>query len=197
MVKKLTTALFAFLFASCSPPPVDPFDRAIELEMQGLYAEAIAVLDTLIAADSTHIAAWVSRGNNKIQLRDYPGALDDLKAAARIRSQKYGFMQVELMGRLNDPKDVPLDELYFSRGVAYFYADSINQAYSDLSFCIKHNYSMQESLYWRGCTYWKAGMKTEAYFDFVNVIRLSAEDDEYAISAQKYLDLLGANKPKE
>lgn len=218
----LTIALISFLTVSCSTRD-SLFNKATELENQGAYAEAIVVLDQLISSDpsylpayisrgdnktelrkyseaindysyvinhdSTYIVAWVNRGNNKLEVNDYHGALADLKAALRIRNQIHGPAQLILYNTLTDPKDVRFEEIYLSRGIAYWYTDSISQAYNDFNYCINLNYEVIESLYWRAYTYWKAGNEAKAYLDFLSVIRLGGENSR-VMEAQKNLTIL-------
>lgn len=216
-----------FLFVSCTTRD-SLYNKATELENQGAFAEAIALLDRLISSDptylpayisrgddktelkqyseaikdysyvinhdSTYIVAWVNRGNNKLEVNDYPGALADLKTAMRIREQVYGPVQVILYNTLNDPKDVRFEEIHLSRGIAYWYADSIKQAYHDFNSCINQNYEVIESLYWRAYTYWKAGDEAKAYLDFLSVIRLGGEEDSRVAEAKNNLTRLNVQK---
>ena len=89
-----------------------------------------------------------------------------------------------------DPKDVALEEICLQRGIAYWYVDSINKAYSDLNYCIDQKYEVVCSYFWRAYVYWKAGKEKEAYNDFMTVILQGRADDDYVIQAQQNLKLL-------
>lgn len=133
--------------------------------------------------------AWLNRGNANLELNNYQSAIDDFNAAERIKREVYGCAQVIFYDKI-DPKDVALEEICLQRGIAYWYVDSINKAYSDLNYCIDQKYEVVCSYFWRAYVYWKAGKEQEAYNDFMTVILQGRADDDYVIQAQQNLKLL-------
>ena len=97
-------------------------------------------------------------------------------AAERIKQEVYGCAQVIFYDKI-DPKDVALEEICLQRGIAYWYVDSINKAYSDLNYCIDQKYEVVCSYFWRAYVYWKAGKEKGAYNDFMTVILQGQDDD--------------------
>ena len=153
------------------------------------YSEAIKDYCYVIRQDSTYIMAWLNRGNANLELNNYQSAIDDFNAAERIKQEVYGCAQVIFYDKI-DPKDVALEEICLQRGIAYWYVDSINKAYSDLNYCIDQKYEVVCSYFWRAYVYWKAGKEKEAYNDFMTVILQGRADDDYVIQAQQNLKLL-------
>lgn len=153
------------------------------------YSEAIKDYCYVIRQDSTYIMAWLNRGNANLELNNYQSAIDDFNAAERIKREVYGCAQVIFYDKI-DPKDVALEEICLQRGIAYWYVDSINKAYSDLNYCIDQKYEVVCSYFWRAYVYWKAGKEKEAYNDFMTVILQGRADDDYLIQAQQNLKLL-------
>ncbi|MCC8170243.1 MAG: hypothetical protein LIP00_00345 [Parabacteroides sp.] len=153
------------------------------------YAEAIKDYCYVINRDSTYITAWVNRGCAKSELNDYKSAIDDFNAAERIKHEVYGYAQVIFYDKIN-PNDVPLEEICLQRGIAYWYADSLNKAYSDLNYCIDREYEVVCSYFWRAYVYWKAGKEKEAHNDFMTVISQGRADEDYVIQARQNLKIL-------
>lgn len=153
------------------------------------YSEAIKDYSYVIEEDSTYITAWVNRGNAKLELKNYKDAISDFNAAERIKQKVYGHAQIVFNNKV-DPKDVPLEEICLQRGIAYWYIDSINRAYSDLNYCIDQKFEIVCSHFWRAYVYWKAGKEKDAYHDFATVVLLGKADDDYVIQAKENLQIL-------
>ena len=99
-------------------------------------------------------------------MNNYQSAIDDFNAAERIKQEVYGCAKVIFYDKI-DPKDVALEEICLQRGIAYWYVDSINKAYSDLNYCIDQKYEI-----------------------VMTVILQGRADDDCVIQAQQNLKLL-------
>ncbi len=74
------------LFVSCRGDC--HFDKALQLEQEGRYTEAIKHLDIVIDRNPKHYRAYINRGADKSELRDFNGAIEDYTFAIKIDSTK-------------------------------------------------------------------------------------------------------------
>lgn len=76
--------------------------------------------------------------------------------------------------------DIPAADLFYNRGIAFYYGRDLSRAFNDFSFCILHEYKLGKAYLMRGAIYEEIGKKDKACEDFSNSkIYGNTEADEY------------------
>jgi len=142
-------------------------NRAVDKSILEDYTGALEDYSTIIGIDPDNTLAIFNRGKNKWRLEDFSGAIADFNKAIKTKGGEHLYIEKTENGLIDTGSefDVLMEEIKFSRGLAYYDIDSMKLAFEDFSFCIQKNHETAESYYWRGAIYLYFEMKKEACKD--------------------------------
>ncbi|WP_419033899.1 tetratricopeptide repeat protein [Dysgonomonas gadei] len=175
-------------------------NRGASKSMLKDYMGAIADYTAVIKIDSTYALAYLNRGKSKKRIENYNDAILDFNTALKLKG--YGdFITVTFVDNpffhVDEDREYlepTINEILYERGIAYFYIDSLKQAFSDFSFCISEGNipqsnkrgefefnAVNDCYYWRGFVYLKLGYKDKGCKDLHKAAELGITEAIYEI----------------
>jgi tetratricopeptide (TPR) repeat protein len=142
-------------------------NRAADKGMLDDDEAALVDLKHIMTFDSTNTLALFNLGIVLGNLRRYEESIDAFDKAADSKGG-LAFMELVPNGFADDEgpiHDVPIDDIFFERGLVHYNADSIRKAYFDFTHCIERESNLGESYYYRAKTYIASHMLKEACED--------------------------------
>lgn len=144
----------ALLLAACAPSRDSSEKRAAELFDQENYQEAKLLLDSMIAKGSNDGQLHYMRASCHFNLKNYPAAIDDYRAAIAN-----GF-----------EKDA---ETFFYLGSSSFYLADFESAIQNLTMAVTLKPDYAQAFSMRGDTWMASGQPDSAVLDFNRSVQLS------------------------
>ena len=135
--------LFLLCLVSCDFRSSDYyFSKAEQLQAEDKYAEAIILLDKVIAKNPQNIYALLNRGANKSMLNDYRGAIDDYSKVIEIDSMNtLAFFNRGLVKQRKEDYHSAIEDFYRAiktKGSENFWMDWPANYFSKLGFGHTH-----------------------------------------------------------
>lgn len=147
------------------------------------FEGAIADYKIVLELDSNNTLALFNMANNYKRLEKYDSAISLYNKAFESKGGQGIYLDIVQNNFMNTGEfDVPGYEIHFERGIAYYYAGNINEAFIDLNTSINNNYMIAECYYWIGYIYISIGKMDLACENFIKSQQLG---DSYAELALK------------
>lgn len=142
-------------------------NRAVDKSILGDYEGAINDYSKVIEIDPRNTLALLNRGKNKKRMENYIGAIEDFDRAIKTKGGELVYIDIVENPLLDNgfEFDAQMEEIRFERGISRYNIDSLKTAFEDFDFCIKKNYELPDSYYWRGLIFLAYDMTTEACED--------------------------------
>jgi tetratricopeptide (TPR) repeat protein len=149
-------------------------DKAIKINPTDLYSlnnrgwdkyyigdtiGALKDFELMIKIDSTCDKGYYNRGDLFIHQQRYKEALSDFNKAVTLKGDGHIFIERtnnDFIGQPEKPES-SIGDLFYWKGVANYYTENFQEAFSDFSFCIENGYYVPDSYYMRAFIYYKAG----------------------------------------
>lgn len=176
------------------------FSRAYKLMCEEHYTEALNDFNTILEEDEDYISAYAHRAHCRGRLKDYNGAIEDLKIAMKedpsdpmtfynlgsllyytgVDTKETGYFSTVLAMDSSDRfKDV-----YAMRGAIYYKNGFYKLALDDYTKAIELEYSPRECYAKRAECYRELSDYDNALKDYTKVLELDSEStDEHACNA--------------
>ena len=152
-------------------------NRGADKSVLGDYKGAIADYEKVISLDSKNTLAFFNIGNNYKRLENYNTAVGFYNKAFETKGGETIYLDLKPNDFIDLSKfDVPGHEIYFERGIALYYLDSILKSYRDFRNCINKNYMVADCHYWIGLIYIATGQKQLAC-ESLNKAKLLGDKD--------------------
>lgn len=134
---------------------------------------------------------YANAGDVFLKLKDYKNALDNFEKEHKIKASTQNYInQVNALINLQRYKDsLSIIEkcfllysdnidLYYWRGVAYYYSNQFDAALTDLNHYLKTASTPYKGYIFRGYSYFKLDNYEEALNDFTKAMQIDLEEDE-------------------
>lgn len=152
-------------------------NRGADKSALGDYKGAIADYEKVISLDPKNTLAYFNIGNNYKRLEKYSTAVGFYNKAFDTKGGETIYLDLKPNEFMDLSKfDVPGHEIYFERGIALYYIDSLKKSYRDFRNCINKNYMAADCQYWIGLIYITTGQKQLAC-ESLNKARLLGHED--------------------
>ena len=122
--------ILGLVITACTKTSEDRYQQAVTDYDAKKYDAAIAQLDTVLQQDNTFVNAYIVRGNSKLNLKDFDGAIEDYTKS------------LALVDSANNKADI-----LSSRGSAYFELGNFDQAKEDFLSATVQNPDYAEAYY--------------------------------------------------
>ncbi len=156
----------------------------------GKYAEAIEMLNGLLAADTLSADGFFLRGIAKYNLNDIVGAESDFSHAIRVNptfTQAYHYRAItrSFMGDyeasvadFDKALDIrpDLEGIYYSRGVTHFLNMQFDKAIADFDYFIRRSPYVVDAYINRGTSYLMLKDTTRAFEDYNKAVEINHYD---------------------
>lgn len=142
--------------------------RAYDKALTGDQSGEIQDLKRAVSVGSGHALPMLELGIIYGDLGQYAESIEWFNRAINVKT--YGSSTVDwadnpFLDRKRHLLDVPMVEIILERGIIYYKADSVRNAYDDLTYCIEKNHELKDSYYYRARTYLKSNMLKQACED--------------------------------
>ncbi len=140
------------------------------------YNSAIASYQGLLKIDNKNAAAFYHMGTCKYDQNRFQEAIDHYTSALQTKgydtSGKSSFILNWKRNGLNEDGkfDIPGDEIFFQRGLAFYQLDKFNSAYKDFSSCLNNNFRVTDAHYMIALCYYESGNKEKACLELDKAI---------------------------
>lgn len=144
------------------------FDRSIDRGHLGDSVGELQDLKAILALDSTNTLALYNSGIAYGNLERYAESIDAFKKAMQTKGGEMMTLEFVPNAFVDEELyryDVPTADIKLERGIVYYKADSVRNAYFDLTYCINKGHALKDSYYYRAMTYVKSGMNEHACKD--------------------------------
>lgn len=166
------------------------FEQGVAKLRNGEYEEAIANFEQAIELHPEHDEAWGQRGIAKFQIKDYPGALEDLTHVIRKNLPdhgKYLYYLARVKAELEDyegaiedyTKVIDLNqriEAYHFRGFALFQVGAYEESIEDMDRVVTEDANSPTAYFLMGIAYNKLRRFEEAIENITKAIALKSKD---------------------
>jgi len=128
----------------------------------------MADLKQAVKVGAEHALPFFQLGITYSDRKQYAEAIEWFNKATLVKGGGPIYMDMvdnDFIDRQEYLLDVPIVDIMFERGVAYYEVDSITNAHRDFTFCIESKHNLKESYYGRACTYLRADMLKAACDD--------------------------------
>ena len=155
-------------------------NRGADKSELGEYVSAIEDYKKVIEIDPKNTLALYNIGNNYKRCKNYKKSLEFYNKAFDTKGGDTSYIDLaeNSFVDLGQEFDVPGKEIYYERGISFFYLDSLNNSFKDFRNCIKQNYKSAESNYWLGHIYLRTNQKKLACEKFNEAKELGDKDAE-------------------
>ena len=136
-------------------------NRGVDKSILGDWKGAIYDMTQVINLDSDNTLGYYNRAIFYGNINEFQKAILDFKLAIESKGGELIWMDKEENPNIENgfEYDVKMEEIRLERGITYFYLDSLNNAYKDLSFAISKSFNLKDSYYYRGLVLLKANKK--------------------------------------
>lgn len=155
------------------------FDRAVDKGLVKDHEGELEDLMEILTLDSTNTLALYNAGIALSNLNRHKESITAFNKAVHTKGGEFLTLDHtpnSLMDKEYFIHDVPIADIKLERGIAYYKADSVRQAYFDLTYCIENNHRLKDSYYYRARTYLKSGMLKNACQDLEMAERYGEKD---------------------
>jgi len=144
---------------------------------------ALKDFELMLSIDSTCDKGYYNRGDLLIHQQRYQEALSDFNKALKLKGGGPIFIERTNNNFIGQPEkpECSLADLIYWKGVANYYTQNFQDAFSDFSFCIENGQYLPDSYYMRAFLYYKAGETEKGCNDLEQSIILGFDYaiDEY------------------
>jgi len=150
----------------------------------GDYEGAIKDYQKVLEIDSQNTMAFFNIGNNYKRLENYQSAIEYYNKALDTKGKGPIYFETvpnPFLGIEGNPSDVPLREICYERGIAYYYVDDFQNAICDFNTALRQNYETAVCHYWLGYIYLALGYIESACLHFNSASLYGDEDAREAM----------------
>jgi len=127
------------------------------------FKGAIEDYEKVLLIDHQNTLALFNIGNNYKRLNNYKTAINYYDKALQTKPGNYTYVDLVPNDFVDlSAFDVPAQEIFFEKGIALYFVDSLKDSYTNLQRCIKKGYMIADCYYWIAFIYLRCGQNKAA-----------------------------------